>query len=320
MADVSRGDRGQLVLLTAISIAALLVLVAVLLSSVVYTENVATRSGHEADARAAQLHRVAAVEAVEGILVRANREGTSYAAFRANVADWDEQQARHAGTAGASTRVSVRSTTNGTRIAQTNATRTLTNASGNSSWELASNASSLRWWTLTVAEASLAMADSATANVTTLREAGAFRTEVAAGAETRQLFLYSDAGEVVAHVDPGNGTLLAPCTAPPDANGTVTVDVSERTVGSVDCPTLATLDEGTGPFGVDYRAGGNATGTYSLVVDRHVDDVADGDFAVGGASPFAVPHVADVRLDVAYATADLDYRVRNVTVGQEGSQ
>lgn len=319
MADVSRDDRGQLMLIAAISIAALLVLVAVLLSSVVYTENVATRGGHGDDARTAQLHRVAAVDAVEGILDRSNRDGASYEAFRANVTVWDRQQARHAATSGANARVSVRSMTNGTRIVQTNATRTLTNASGNASWELVTGADSLRWWTVTVAEASLATADSTTANATVLHESGAFHTTVTAGTETRELFLYSDNGSVVAHVDPGNGTLLAPCTASPDANGTVTVDVSMRTVGSNDCPALASLDESPGPFDVDYHDGENATGTYSLVVERHVDDVADGDFAAGEASPSALPHVSDVRLDVTYDTADVRYRVWNVTVPQEGS-
>lgn len=330
MASVTGADRGQLVLVTAVSIAALLILVAVLLSSVVFTENVATRDEHGVDARAAQLHRVAAVEGVEGILERSNREGSSYAEFRARVATWDEQHARNAAAGGASARVSVASTTNGTRIAQTNATRTLTNASGNASWELVSGADSLRWWTLTVNESSLVTADSATATDASLRAAGVFHVNVTTGPEVRRLFVYRNAsdGAVVAHVLAGNGTLLGGCPATP-MNWTVTIDVSARTVdpdgpvGPDACTALAALDDGSGPFDVSYGHGVNATGTYSLVVPEDVDSVTssgtDGDFAYDGSSPFAAPHVSDVTLHLTYTTADLRYRVWDVPVAEEGS-
>ncbi|WP_255195951.1 DUF7261 family protein [Halorarius litoreus] len=317
MANVNGGERGQLVLLTAVAIAALLVLVAVLLSSLVYTENVATRDDSGADARAAQLHRIAAIDAVEGLTERANRDGTSYEAFRESVAAWESQQAQHAATTGASATVTVRSTTNGTRIGQTNASYTLTNASGVGSWTLVSGATAVEGWTLTVNESSL-VTPTSTANATTLAESGAFHVVATNGTVTRQAFLYRESGDVVLHVDSGAGALEPPCVATPDGNGTVTVDISARTVESTDCAALGLLDSWSGSFAIAHSNGENATGTYSLVVDRPIDEVDDGDVTTGGGgTPFAAPHTADVRIDVTYTTADLRYRVWNVPVEED---
>lgn len=313
MADVSREDRGQLVLLTAISIAALLVLVAALLSTAVYTENVATRDTVAADARDAQLHRVAAVEAVADITDRSNRAGLDYDEFRAAVAEWDDQEARHAATRGADARVRVVSSTNGTAIAQSNATLAMTNATGNGAWELAAGVERVDGWQFTVNQSSL-VAPGTVSNRSELEATGAFTVVVDDGAARWRAFLYRSGSDVVVHVDDGS---LTTCSAPADANGTVTVDLSARTVAGADCSALA-FDGTVGtPFDIAYRNGTNASGSYRLVVDQPVGAVGDDDYATAGGSPTATPHVSDVIVDVSYTTADLRYVVRNVAVAEE---
>ena len=292
MAGVSR-DRGQLVLVTAVAIAALLVLVAVLLNSVVYTENVATRGSTTEDARAAQLYRVAAVEAVDGLTQRANWGGASPDEFRANVTAWSNLQARHAATTGASANVTVRSMSTERTIRQ-NESGAMTNGTDDS-WALVSNESTVDSWTLTVDEESL-VAPASTGTVDDLEASGAFRVVVSNETTTWRAFVYRNDSEVEIRVDE-NGTLTQPCAAPSDASGTVTVDFLAREIGAT--PTSCTqlgFGEVVGPlFAISYENGNAATGTYELVV----------------------PHVSDVYVDVRYTSASLQYVVRNVSVDAE---
>jgi hypothetical protein len=304
-----RDERGQLVLVTAVAIAALLVLVAVLLNSVVYTENVATRDTTADDARAAQLYRVAAVEAVAGITERANRDGASPAEFRGNVTKWGDLRARHAALSGASARVTVVSAPNGTRIFQANATRAFTNASGASSWQLAAGIETVENWRMVVNETSLVTVSSPT--TPTPEADGAFHVTVTDGSAIWRAFVYHDGTDVVVQVEE-NGALGPPCPVPTE-NGTATVQLaSDATCSSLDFEGVVGA-----PFDISYGDGSNATGTYSLVVDQYRDDVIDGDFATDGGSPSLAYHFSDVHIDITYTTANLEYVARNVNVDAE---
>lgn len=292
MADLSRHERGQLVLVTAVSIAALLVLVAVLLSSVVYTENVATRDVTADDARAAQLHRVAAVEAVDGITERANRDGASPDEFRANVSAWSDLQARHAAITGASIDVTVNSMSEERTVSQPSS-QPFTDDSGNSSWVLFSNATGVNRWQLTV-EADSLVTPASTGTVNDLETSGAFHAVVTNGSSTWRAFVYRNGTDVEVRVDE-NGTLSDPCAVAPAADGNVTVDPVARTVGTESCPALGFETTVESPFTISHEEGANATGTYSLVV----------------------PYISDVRIDVTYTTGGLHYVARNVSVDAE---
>lgn len=292
MADVTRDERGQLVLLTAISIAALLVLVAALLSAAVYTENVATRDTTADDARAAQLYRVAAVEAVAGITDRANQEGMTPDEFNATVANWSDLHARQTAVGGASTRVSVRSMRTDVTVAQSTAGQ-LTD--GNDTRDLFSNATGVDSWRLTVENDSL-VSPAATGAVAALETADAFRVVVTNGTATWRAFVYENGTDVEVRVDQ-NGTLSAPCATTPDASGTVTIDLVSHTVGTNACPALAFESVAAAPNDISYAEGAtsSAVGTYELVV----------------------PYISEVRIDVTYTTTDLEYVVRDVDVEGE---
>lgn len=293
MADLSRGDeRGQLVLLTAISIAALLVLVAALLSTAVYTENVATRDTTADDARAAQLYRVAAVEAVAGITERANEDGMTPDEFNATVANWGDLHARQTAIGGGSAQVTVGSMRTDVTVAQPTPGQ-LTNDTGTR--ELFSNATGVDSWQLTVENDSL-VSPMDTRTLSGLETSDAFRIVVTDGTATWRAFVYENGTDVEVRVDQ-NGTLSAPCATAPDASGTVTIDLVSNEIDSTPCSALAFESVVTAPYDISHEEGAtsSATGTYELVV----------------------PYISDVRIDVTYTTADLEYVVRDVDVEGE---
>ncbi|MFO7834251.1 MAG: hypothetical protein R6V31_09420, partial [Halohasta sp.] len=118
MADVvsrNRGERGQLLLITALALAVILLTVALLLNAAVYTENVATRET-AADSRDAIAFRGEAVDGVADLIETENRGGGDTAAVAAGINAMgplvDRQQAR----AGVVANISFNGTTEGKRV------------------------------------------------------------------------------------------------------------------------------------------------------------------------------------------------------------
>lgn len=309
-------ERGQLILVAAVGIAALLLTLSLLLNAAVFTENLATRGGHGEHAASAVDHRVAAEEAVTDLLARSNAEGWSYAEFYRNVSVWNERTARHAASDGATTSVTV-SATESTRVVQTNASRTLTNATGAERWTVLTGVTGVEDWEMNLTRASL-VAPAETTNASDLVEAGAFTVEFVDGGETWRLFVYRDgSGAVAVAVDDGTDPLSAACSAPADANDTVTVDVTAATVGGSSCPALESLLGflgATGGYDVAFDHAGNATGTYELLVREPVSTVESDSFATDGTSPRLVPYLADVSIDVSYTTRGTRVRDDDVPI------
>lgn len=315
----TRSERGQLILVAAVGIGALLLTLSLLLNAAVYTENLAARGGHAEQADAAVDHRLAAERAVGDLLSRSNAEGWSYTAFHRNVSTWNDLAARGSATDGVTTSVAV-SGTNATRVLQTEATRNLTNVSYAERWTVVSGVSAVEAWQFDLSRSSLVVPN-ATTNASDLGNASAFTVEFTAG-ETWRLFVYQDGVDTVSvAVDDGTDPLSPACTATEDADGTVTVNVTAATVGGSDCPALASLRsylETAGSYDVTYENGGNAAGTYTLWVREPISAVDDGDFAADGGSPTVEPYIVDVSIDVTYTTRGLTFRDEGIPI-TEGS-
>lgn len=303
------GDRGQLLLVGAVSLAVLLVALTVTLNAAMYAETLTTRE-RGFGATSAVDFRDAVSEAAAGILVRTNdRGGDTYVELRSNftrhVADWSAAAGRLGALDGAGWNASVRDTTRGTRVSQSNASREFVDASGAPNWTVATDATAVRAFWLNVSRADLAgVANDSTA--ARLDAAGAF-TVAFDGPDRRRVYVYRHAanGTVLVRVRDASGDLGPRCR--PDGSGAhVAVDVTGGTVGGRACPSLASLDPST-PFDVSYVHGGGATGTYSLVVDRPVGTVTDDDYATGSGSPRATPVLYAATVEVSYATSELRY-------------
>jgi len=137
-ADGEERSRGQIILVTGFALAVAFVGLALVLNSVIYTENLATRSEAAKASDAAKVH-IDMVNGTERIINYANtNNNSSYARLRANAtASMDsmgELTTQLQATSAQAVSVELVEQYNGTRIEQTGNSRDYTSDSGNTNW------------------------------------------------------------------------------------------------------------------------------------------------------------------------------------------
>ncbi|ELZ46203.1 hypothetical protein C464_11398 [Halorubrum coriense DSM 10284] len=303
-ADGDGEDRAQIILITGLTLAVLFVAVVLLLNTVIYTENLATRGADAGGAEAIEF-RDGTVDDLAGILEREHRNGTADATdpFLASAERYGRTVADLRARDGvvADVRVNDSTVEPGYFIAQNETDagfRDMTAPDGTTDWTVASNVTRTRNYRLTVDNASLS--DSAS---------GAF-TVVADGTnETWSVALFDSGGDLNVTVD--NGTTAVTETFRPRPDGNHTVDLTAGTVNGEPFDALVWAEgvrTESGPFEIRYENGGEARGTYSLVVA--VDDGIDRDEAgVPDASsrPYAVKGIYSVEVEILHRTPELTY-------------
>lgn len=326
MADVTAGagasgagarDRAQLLLVAGLVMAVTLVVLALTLNTVIYTENLATRSSDIAGGDDSVRFLDATEGGVAGVLDHANRNHNgSHAAVRANVSadieTWRNLTGRSYAVNGVATNLSGVTITNGSRLHQANGSRTFTDANGNSTWTLASGVSGTRQFRLNVTNDSLATATHATVDATS----SVFYVEFNDQSSSRwRLFVYRNLTTRtvnVTAVDGLLGTRRGPCSARDDQ---VFVNVTAGTVGGEPCSALSFVSDLQAPYTVTYNDTeltlGNPTvnGTYHLIVDDESVARSPGPAFndAPGNSPWADAAVYAVSYDAIYETARLRY-------------
>lgn len=308
-----RDDRAQLMLVAALALAVLFVSLALLLNTVIYTGNLATRSvGGDSDAVAG--YRTAAIDAADTSLGDANaHENWNYSeletAFDAAMRDWDAAASRHRAVTNTATELNVTAKTNGTRLRQDDASRSFLNKTPSENWSVAEDVGGYRDFTMTVDRSALTniSATDTTDDPTDLGTAEVFHlTLTADGGTEYTAFVGQGEGSNVSVVVFENATRTATCTAPA-SGGTARIDVSNGTVGGTDCDALAFGDGVDGPFTLRYDDGDDAAGTYSLVVDtpyiEHDEDFAD----TAGSSPYRTRVLYGAELELVYRTPSTHY-------------
>lgn len=321
MADVSGDDRGQLVLVTALAMATLFVVLALLVNTTIYTGNVAARSDVSESATVIN-YRTEALDAAEKTLRYANRHendsgdgsdaavDAAYArmndSLRGGVGNWSDDATGHDAFSGAATRTRVVDVTNGTRIAQTNASRNLSGPGVAANWTPVPEATGVRDLRFALDSASLASVSDGE-NESELAASGAFRATLTDAAGTRSVFVYTltggDSGVTVRGAD-GSLTACGPVT-----NGTVTLDVEAETVDGQPCSALSQFDESGDAFDLSFAGADAAAGTYSFVVDREVDDdpSVNQSISLDSGAPFRTAALYDATIRVVYHGPDTYY-------------
>lgn len=151
-------DRGQLILVTALSLAILFVTLALILNTAIYTENLATRSGDIGGATDAVRYHDAARDAVGGIIDYANAynhtsNSTLQSNLSAGVDDFRNNSARLFVSGDRGVETTLDTTENGTRIAQSDPSRNFTNTSGTANdWTIATNIDKTRAVTINITD------------------------------------------------------------------------------------------------------------------------------------------------------------------------
>lgn len=307
-------DRGQLVLVGALLLAAVLLSLALLLNTVIFTENLATRADAEVEGSPEQFRDAARAATAESVQ-RANQAGGSHAdlraAVRAAVRDWSTSAGREYYPSGVDARVSLVETTNGTHVEQTSETRNFTDGNGAGNWTLGS-VDGARRVRLNVSRGSLYQVGVTGSLTTTEREAvaaNAFHVVVDDGSP-RHVYLFQDAdGQVRVLVEEDGGYAGAndaDCAATAEW---VVVDLLAGTVGGTACGALAGYPAETA-HEIRYR---NAThgsteraiGTYDLLVAGTVDESPYYDDE--SRSPTATDAVYAATVRVRYASPETEY-------------
>lgn len=297
-------------LVAALALAVLFVSLALLLNTVIYTGNLATRSvGGDSDAVAG--YRTAAVDAADTSLRHANaRENSNYSeletAFDAAVRDWDGTASRHHAVTATATELNVTSKTRGTRLRQDNFSRSFANETTSENWSVAEDIGGYRDFAMTVDRSELTnISSSDTTNVSDL-PSNVFHVVLTNGSAEYSAYVGKGEGSNVSVVVFENGTRTATCAGSgPDGN--VTVDVSNGTVGGNDCEALAFEDDVDGAFTLRYEDGDDVAGNYSLVVDtpygEHGEDFANAD----DGSPYRTRALYGVELELVFRTPSTHY-------------
>lgn len=294
-------DRGQLLLAAAFGLAIVLVVLALVVNSVVYTGTLATTDGSRDDERLAVRYHHGAVDGTRTVVDALNdRRHRSHATLVSNLsrdlARWDRLSGRVYTVEGAATATTVRGTTNETRLGQSRG-RQLTDASGTENWTVAGSTPRLARASFDIDRASLAAVPS---NESCAGTADCFTIVVDNGSDRREIAVYRPSGssDVAVDVD-GATTTTCSVTA-----ARARVNLTAGTIGGTPCPALdvtAALDP---PYTISYRRGDRATGAYDLVVGGVVSESPHFD---NDAEPYARPRIYAVSIRVDVRTAELVY-------------
>ncbi|MGM0592796.1 MAG: DUF7261 family protein [Halobacteriota archaeon] len=320
MADVDR-DRGQLILVTALTLAVLFVALALLLNTAIYTENVATRSS-DPGTRAAIDYHEAVVSGTGGLVESTNdNHDQTYATLHSNLSEglgnWSGSVAVHEAYRGHVTNVSLDGTpTNGTRIAQTEASGEFSNRTGIDDWTVVANTPRVRAFRMNVSQSDLTDTGGAGGLVAALGlGTDVFYVEFHDGSDTRRVYLYREGGLVRLRVEDSGGTFSSECTAAAGPDGYVELDITDAKMGGDECDPLDFFDAFSGPVTVRYEDGDAVAGTYRLVVPQDQATVnASGDYYdadVSSGSPFVTEAIYAADVSLTYESPDVAY---NATV------
>jgi hypothetical protein len=258
-----RRDRGQLILVTGLAVAVTMVALVLLLNTVIYTQNLATRGAEIEDSEAISF-RQEAIEGVGEVVDAENREEyDNHTLVRQNITDgitrFDGLASRYRAERGtiADVNESTVSYTNGTLLRQTNASRDFTSVDGTADWLLVENASDVRNFRLNVSKQGLSDDDS-----------NAFRVRLRGESDTWQVYVYeADDGEIAVSND-ADGSAPADCT---ESGPEATIDLTAGTVNGTDCSELD-YPTSVAQYNVTFRNADAVTGTYSMTAATPPDD------------------------------------------------
>lgn len=312
--DASRGgsrgdDRGQLFLVGALALSVILVTLAVLLNTAIYTGNVATRDPGTGSADVIE-YRAAANEMAGSTLTGVNYlNNESYSVLESNfnesVGNWSVTATRHSVVKGTDAHTSARSTTRGTRIVQ-HGDRNFSNADGDPNWVLATDVQ-VRNFTLTVDQSTLGQLSEENTPDDFDSEFTVSITDSAG--DVWEVHVYDDDDGTdelkVAVVDPANAIETCSTTT----TDTATIDLPNATLAGGHCDALDFWSSTSPKFDVAYANGDTAHGSYSLVVDKDTTDLDTTDFNADdvGASPYYTPALYSAEINVTYRSPTVDY-------------
>lgn len=339
-------ERGQLLIITALVLAIVLVGLALVLNSAIYTENLSSRESTDSSEVTTALGS-GETEVERAIRHVNHNNNSSHAevnqAFDEVVGDISNDTTDQHAKRGATYRFTVTDRTNGTHLRHTNGSKSFVSGGTNASegdWWLAKGVPSLRDYTMTVEGQYLYTGSDADFG---LLVDNAFNVQIngtdSSGNDvTWMIYVYEDSGTGNVTVFGGRETDITSASSLSDltydscsadvANDTepVTFSITNDTFDGRNCPPLGF--EGALDSSVDIKyedaddlsGVSRSGGTYELIIgatdyeDQHFYDPQSTD-----ESPFATHVIYDIRLESHYSRADITHdRGRRIQPGPPG--
>ncbi|MFB6121500.1 MAG: hypothetical protein ABEJ68_10335 [Halobacteriaceae archaeon] len=301
MADLN--DRGQMILVGGLAVAVSIVVLVVLLNSVIYTQNVATRSGNAAEAGAFE-YRAVVTESVADLLDAENdRNYTDRAALTANVSAGIDEIDRLVSQqlAAALVHADLAATIHeGTRIVQDNSSRDLTDAAGAVNWTVTSNVTGVRSFVLTPSNITGDLQTADPSNDST-------RIVVAGGGAEWRLHLYQNGSGSYLAVTDETGAIETESACGGISTGEE-IDLIAGTANGTACSGLDFANGTAPPWTISVTYGNHTAGTYNLTVNS--TDIGNLALPGSGDSPRWAPMAYSATLNLTYRTPDLLYETR----------
>lgn len=313
MADVtSPGERAQLLLITAIALGLLLVVLAVMLNTVMYTDALAAGGAIDGAERDLTAY-LDGMDAGIGVLlggVNADRPAAaSYDeledATTVAIGDWSDQERAQWVTEGTLVDVTVTDVAFHTRIIDDNGSSDFTDAAGEVDWTLFDEGGDIDTFELNVTRVGLT-----TVNETCGPDDGCFTIVIEGDAGmSSTIRIAEQTGEIAVDISTPDGETT--CTIDTEA---VTIDLVNGTIDGQRCDGLAVADRHQSPMRLQYADASNVTGTYVVGFDGVVAD--EGRFTEEK-SPRFVPSVSWVEVAVTYQSTRLAYTgTHTITAGE----
>ena len=316
MAHLSRTgrERGQLLLVGVLVLAAMFIVLALVVNSAIFAENLATREDVPGSEEAVE-YRAELVDGIGETVVAINEDErvTSQSELenhtRTEIAMVRSWGGLSQAISGGIVDVSYQNATAGHRIAQENASRNLTDRDAAEDWTVAEDVTSVR-------NVQFELHEVDTGDVM----AEGFEMTVSNG--TTWTVTVSEGGlnglgadEVAVTVETGSGEQAECVREKPNATNPLTIDVTGGTVDEEPCHALDRQSDmtpmwlGTGvnsPYDIEFDDGDTVKGRYSMVVE-------DADFGASLRSgynesePYVVSALYDVALSYAYQNHAVAY-------------
>lgn len=310
MADVR--DRAQMLMIGAFGLAAMLIVLALILNTAIYTENIATRSSDIAGGDDAGRYKQASTEASLDRLDFTNHHNNTTSqsdletAFNDSTENWSIMAATHGSYSGVATNTSVDHIDDGTRIVQDDV-RNFTNESGSSNdWMVVSGVSNIRSYQIdvdSVDSASVSDVEDPSISV------NIFEIEIDDGSSIWNIYIFENSGDMKVTVIK-DSTLQGTCSS----SSFGVVDITNASITNTYCQHLDFFDSVSGSFDIEYKkahvavVGDTITGTYNFTVDKAYSAVDATDFASASPgsltsdtpSPYKTHAVYAARVKVTY--------------------
>lgn len=312
MEDVTTRDagRGQLLVVTALSLALLLSILALALNSAgLGGVHVAQADDGFESERAADQVRNAVRRGVAGLIPATNERYVEYTNLEdgldAAVGNWSDLAAEEYARDAVAVRASLASASFETRIVQ-NDSREFTDQGGSTAWTVAENVSAVDRYEANVPESG-DLVDSDDCS-----DDGCFALTVeGSGDDEWRLFVHTTGTDAVAIVVESSDGSTEECgTSASDARINVTDGTFDD--GADEC-SFTTFREDAAvdpPYTLTYENANNVTGTYNATVDGRLVDgnISDDDRYGTTGSPRLDPRIDAANVTVRYRSTDLRYR------------